>query len=141
MNFKDFLINENKEYLGQKVGDILSALQDLEENIDSLGLRYIASQAQSIVSQIRRVLHSDWDVSNRKFLQVIQKVGVAINRSVEGEGDVREVIPSAARELESLMQKMGVPLNKLASTEPQAGQEPIPDEAESTVKTPPEQLQ
>jgi uncharacterized protein YydD (DUF2326 family) len=115
MDFKNFLVIENKEYLGQKIGDILSALQDLEENLGSTGTRQAASQAEGIVSQIRRVLHSDWDRSNRQFLFALQKVAVALTKSIEEEGDVREIISSSARELEAVMQKMGVPVNKLAS--------------------------
>jgi hypothetical protein len=120
MNFKTFLITENKEYLGQKVGDLLSALQDLEQNLASTGTRDAASQADLIVSQIRRVLHSDWDKSNRQSLAVLQKVAVALTKSIEEEGDVREIIPIAARELEGMLQKMGVPANKLAAP-PQPG--------------------
>ena len=115
ISFRDFLINENKYYLGQRVGDVLTAIQDLQQNGEGMGRRQMTANAQRIVDQIRSILHSNWSKKEEKYLQPIQKVGVAIARAIEEKDDLDELLPTAASELEQMVSKMGVPVNSLAT--------------------------
>ena len=60
MRFKEFLLNESRAYLAQKIGDILSALQELKNDAPNMGARDLTQYAMRIVMLIRRVLHSSW---------------------------------------------------------------------------------
>jgi hypothetical protein len=41
--------------LGHRVGDVLTAAHDLQDDIDSLGARQIARMSDNIVNQIRKI--------------------------------------------------------------------------------------
>lgn len=115
INFRDFLLNENKYYLGQRVGDVLTALQDLQQNGEGMGRRQMTANAQRIVDQIRSILHTNWSKKEERFLKDIQKAGVAIARAIEEKDNLEEVLPSVTGELEQVVTRMGVPVNSLAT--------------------------
>ena len=73
--FKSFLLNEASVYLAQKVGDILSALQELREDAPNMGTRDLTQYAMRIVVLIRRVLHSSWPKDEQPNLLILQKAG------------------------------------------------------------------
>ncbi len=126
MHFKDFLINENKYYLGQKAGDLLTAVQSLGEDAPNLGNRALIRAAQGIINQIRRILHSRWDDEDLKYLKILQKIGVALCKSIDEKEDMAEVISSIQGELEEMINKMEVPVNNIGSEEEASDeQEPI----------------
>jgi len=122
MEFKKFILNENKAYLGEKIGDILSALHNLKEVSPNLGSKQISSMAYTIVNQIRRILHSDWP-GDKKSLLNLQKIGTSIMKSIEEKQDLLETIESATQEMEKLSADLGVPVNT-AATPTEAPQEP-----------------
>lgn len=127
IGFRDFLLNEQHAYLSEKVGDILSALHDLEDNGQAMGSRQLMQSSEAIVRQIRRILHSQWPRSEQHYLPILQKVGVAIMRSIDGKadkGELKEILTSSKGEIEQLTAKMGMPQNALAS----------PDSAPETAK-------
>lgn len=111
MEFKDFLINEEKSYLSHRIGDVLTALHDLDGDLDNLGSRQLNRMAEAIVNQIRRILHSQWSDKQIKTLKNLQKIGVGIMRAIDEKGDIKAVIKSATQELEGLSGKMGEPVS------------------------------
>jgi hypothetical protein len=119
MQFRNFLLNEDHAYLGQRVGDILNALHDLTENGQHMGTRLLMLQAEGIVQQIRRILHTHWEKSEMKYLPILQKVGVAIMKSIDGKNrektDLLEILQGAQSEIEKMSSDLGTPLNNLAS--------------------------
>ncbi len=123
MEFKKFILNENKVYLGKKIGDILSALHNLKEVSPNLGNKQISNMAERIVDQIRRILHSDWP-GNKKSLLKLQKIGTAIMKSVEEKQDLLETIEGATQAMEQLSAELGVPVNVAAT--PQDVEQPSP---------------
>ncbi|RDJ35445.1 MAG: hypothetical protein DWQ19_11560 [Crenarchaeota archaeon] len=126
ISFKDFLLNENKFYLGQRIGDVLTSLHDLQQNSEGMGRRQVTANAERIVDQIRSVLHSTWSKKEEKYLKDIQKAGAAIARSIEEKGDLEEILPSVTNELEQVASKLGTPANSLAT--PPGGEEPETEE-------------
>lgn len=116
MGFKHFLLNEERSYLGQRVSDILTALHDLEEDIDNLGSRHVNRMAEAIVNQIRRVLHSNWSEKQHKSLKSLQKAGVAIMKAIEEKGDIKATLASATKELEELSGNLGRPVSDIGDT-------------------------
>ena len=131
MRFKEFLLNEQQAYLGQKVGDILTAAQELRDDAKNMGTRDLTRFSERIVNQIRRILHSNWPREEKKHLASLQKVGVAIMKSIEDKDDLPGTISGAAGVLEKLVADLGVPIHKLATTDKTESE---PDDAEGTDK-------
>lgn len=115
ISFKNFLLNENKYYLGQRVGDILTAVQDLQQNSEGMGARQLVANSQRIVDQVRSILHSNWSKNEEKYLKDLQKVGVALARAIEEKDNLEEILPSISSELEGVVSKMGVPIHSLGT--------------------------
>lgn len=113
LNFKGFLLNENKEYLNSRIGDILNALHDLNQNVEALGTRQLVRNSTTIVNQIRRILHTGWEKSEEPTLKELQKVGIAIAKAIDEKNDLKNVLQSAASHLEKLTS--GTPINNLAA--------------------------
>lgn len=130
MRFKYFLLNEGQAFLAQKIGDLLSALQELEQNAGHLGTRQQVKNAEEIVNYIRRILHVHWEKEEEEYLRTLQKVGVAIMRAIDEKDDLPAIITSSTREVEKIMSDMGVPVNNLGSPE---NTEPEPDTNEPLV--------
>jgi hypothetical protein len=116
-NFKEFILNESKAYLGQKVGDILTAAQELRDDSQNMGARDLTRFSERIVNQIRRVLHSNWTREEKKHLLSLQKIGVALMKSIEEKNDLPGTIAGCASSLEKIVADLGVPVHKLASTD------------------------
>lgn len=108
IGFKSFLILEEKGHLGRKISNVLTATTDLESDMEHMGIRQVARLADDIVNQIRKIIHSQWSPSQQKHLYKLQKIGVALKKAIEDKGNVKELIPAAAQELESITTKLGV---------------------------------
>jgi len=117
MKFKDFLINENEAYLSQKIADILSALQDLNESAPNMGLRHLISNSQTIVNQIRRIIHTHWPQVEENKLFTLQKCGVAIMKAIEEKEDLLNILKSCQKILEDLVSEDKTPVNRIAAKE------------------------
>lgn len=111
--FKLFLLNEDRSFLGKKVNDILTSIQDVQEDMPNLGARHLKKLAEQIVDEIRKILHSDWKASNIQHLKELQKIGVAIQKTIEDKGDLREIIPTSVQAVQTLASKLGVKVNDL----------------------------
>lgn len=111
MGFRKYLLNEDKQYLGQKVGTLLAALENLDS--DELGNKALMRQMELIVNQIRHILHGEWLREDRPFLKKIQKVGVALAKAIDEKDNIKDTIRDANYELRKLTEKLGVPINKL----------------------------
>jgi hypothetical protein len=102
MKFKEFILDENKAFLDQRMADILSALQDLNDNSEDMGPRHLVSNAETIVNQIRRTIHTHWPDSDRPKLTVLQKCGVAIMKAIEEKDGLKEILKTCQQQIESL---------------------------------------
>jgi len=115
--FKKFILNEGQSNLGVRLSDILSAMQDLQQDMAGMGLRHITKLVEDIVNQLRKILHSQWSPSQKKFLQEVQKIAVALMKTIEDKGDLQEIIPTAIQALEQIVTKTGVKTNSLTAPE------------------------
>jgi len=134
LDFGGFLLNEDKVYLSHRVGDILNALQELVENGKAMGTRQLVKNSESIVNQIRKILHSDWQKEEERHLKSLQKVGVALMRAIEEKDDLESILASSATELQKVQQDLGAPMQDLGAPE---GEE-ASDNPESVSTSPPE---
>lgn len=117
MRFKQFLLSEQKEYLADKVNDVLTGIHELLAAKKQMGAKQMVKNAESAANQIRKILHASWSRSEHKHLKVLQKCGVALMRSIDDKGDLPEIFNSVRAELEKLSHKLGVPANKLGTGE------------------------
>jgi hypothetical protein len=115
--FESFVLCEHRAYLGQKVGDVLTATQELRDDGPNMGTRDLTKFSEKIANQIRRILHSQWPKEEQKHLKVLQKAAVAIMKAIDEKDDLQNVISSTASELEKLTGDLGVPVNKFASSD------------------------
>lgn len=128
--FRRYLLLEQEEFLAQKVGDVLTALQSLDRDSRSAGNRSLIQWSEKIVDQMRKILEGRWSKEEEPHLKKIQKAAVALAKAIENNDKMPDVIASAKTELESLQKKLGVPLHNLGSVdEPKGSQkdETIPD--------------
>ena len=125
MSFKNFLLNEQKSYLGHKVNDVLTTLQDIQNDIENLGTRHLSRLAENIVNEIRKIIHGQWEVQHHAHLKDLQKIGVALMKAIEEKGDLKETIPAAAQALQDVAGKLGVKVNALDA--PEMPGEPVSD--------------
>lgn len=126
MEFKNFLLTEQRDYLSQKIGDILTSVHELVSGGKQIGARQLVRHSEGVVNQIRRILHSSWPKTEYKHLRKLQKCGVALMKCIEEKGDLREVLNSVRQELEQLSQKLGTPINKLGVSQDVEEQEQDP---------------
>lgn len=142
MQFKDFLLNEEKAYLSHKVSDVLTALHDLNGDLENLGSRQLNRMAEAIVNQIRRILHSQWSDKQIKHLKALQKSAVAIMKAIDEKGDLKSTLQGAAQELEGLSSSLGEPVSSIdAKGEPAKLKKPEKAPKPEMPQAPPEQSQ
>ena len=115
MRFKEFVLKESDEHLVQRVSDILSSVQDLNDSSGDMGVRHLVSNAQTIVNHIRRIIHTHWPQSEAPILEKLQKCGVAIMKAVEEKDDLQGVLKACQSHLESIIGGQEKPSNKIAS--------------------------
>ena len=96
LTFKDFLLNEQQAYLAQKVGNILSAVQDLKNDAKTMGSKNLNAFSNEIVVHIRNILHSSWPKEQEKHLKSLQKMAVSIMKCMDEKGDLSSVISSVS---------------------------------------------
>jgi hypothetical protein len=126
--FKSFLLNESKHYLGQKAGDLLTAIQNLADDASNMGSRSLIHACQGIVNQIRRVLHGRWDEEDVKYLKILQKIGVALMAGIDDNNDLQQILASAVSEMEKMLNDLQMPINSLGTEEQPTGTEEVPSE-------------
>jgi hypothetical protein len=116
-------------------------MQDTQEDMPNLGSRHLTKVAEELVDQIRKILHSSWSAKNQKYLKDLQKIAVAIQKTIDDRGDLKEVIPVAAQSMEQLIGKMGVKMNNLQAPEMIPGQNATPQDFQQTPPPMPSQPQ
>lgn len=113
--FKTFLLTEEKVYLGQRIGDVLNALQELTDHAPNMGKRHLMRIIVNIVKQIRRILHGNWSYDEEKYLKELQKIGVALMKGLDSKDDLIQVVSNCTDACEKLSDKLDTPINNLAT--------------------------
>lgn len=119
MKFRQFILNEDDAYLGQRIGDILNAMHDLQQHSQAMGTRLLMANTEAIVKQIRRVLHTHWPKEDLKYLVTLQNVGVSMMKAIDGKNkekeDLNSILAGSTAVIEKLSNDIGTPQNNLAS--------------------------
>lgn len=113
--FKDFILNEKKHYLSQKIGILLSDLQDLQQNYEGMGKRQLIFNSESIVSKMRAILQDVWDEKEEKHLKTIQKIALSISKCIEEKGELIQTLDTSVKYLEKISSELGTPINNIGS--------------------------
>ena len=113
MEFKNFILSENKAYFGQRIGDILNALQDLNDSAENMGARHLVSNSETIVNQMRRIIHTHWPQSEESNLIILQKCGVAIMKAIEEKDDLAPVLKACQQHIEEIIGEQETSINDL----------------------------
>ena len=134
IDFRDYLLNEDRAYFGERIGDLLNAVQDLVDNGASMGTRQLVKKSEGIVNQIRRIVHTNWPKKEEKNLEKLQDIGCAISRAIEEKDDLINVLTSIKGSLEELSADLGMPVQQ--SGEGEKPEEEEPEESQSPEPTP-----
>jgi len=111
MMFKEFLLNENKIVLSERIGDILNALEDLLENMKNLGSRMSSDAAENIVNQIRsKILRVKWPDAQKNNILLIRNCAVAIMKSIKEKNDLEMAIKISIKTLEKIVSNLDSPI-------------------------------
>jgi predicted transcriptional regulator len=116
MNFKNYLINENKTLFAQRVGDILNSLQTISEDPKKLDKK---EKIDIVVSQIRSNLlkgNQRWKKLDEELKSLI-KIGVNLSKSVdpkiENKPELELILKASINELQKILDNLGMPINQL----------------------------
>lgn len=110
MNFKSFIgLNEVFNNQNVQLGDILSSLQSIKDNIDNIKRKNLVEMLNSVVSNIIPFLKTKND---KILLVLLQKIAYAIKNDIEENNDFRETLESSVQELENYLKKNNVILNE-----------------------------
>lgn len=112
---RKYLMNEERAYLGERIGDILQALQNLTQDAPNMGKRHLMRLIANIVKQIRRILHSSWTFEEEQYLKELQKVGVALMKGLDTNAELPQLVASCANHVQQLSGKIDQPINDLAA--------------------------
>ena len=112
---RDFLVTEERQFLGARIGDILGAMQKLREESPNIGKRHLMRLIRENVSQIRRLLHSNWTYDEQPYLKELQKIGVALMKGLDNNQELPALVSSCTAILEKMTEKLGEPTNNIAS--------------------------
>lgn len=115
MEFKNYLLIEQKDYLAHKINDVLTGVHELLAAKKQMGAKQMVRNAEDVANQIRKILHASWPRAEHKHLKILQQCGVALMRAIEDKGDLPDVFNSVRSELEALSHRMHVPANKLGT--------------------------
>ena len=150
MRFKEFILQEQTNYLSEKVGEVLTDAQRLRDEAINMGSRDLTRFSERIVKKIRNILHSSWPDSAKKHLKQLSKIGVNImfaidsSRKTTSPKDLPSIISAVTSNLEKLVSDMGTPINKLGvDTDQEEQPETDGDNVTKSIKplNPPQQKQ
>lgn len=135
LNFRKFILKENLQLLGDKIGNLLKDLQELQENYQDIGMKTTLATVENLTSDIQAILRGHWDSSQKKHLKSLQKVGVRLSKLLDEKDDFEKALTDCVEELKNIATKLEVPLNDLGTTgkESQTSQTP---ETNNTEKEP-----
>ncbi len=115
INFKNYLLSENKVLFSQRVGDIMNGLQELIDNPVNIGKDKGAKQ---IVDQIRsKILKTKWSSKLEGNLRTLQNCAANILMSLdpkrENRPDLNQVLSSCLKTLQQMSSNLDAPINNL----------------------------
>jgi uncharacterized protein (UPF0147 family) len=119
MEFKNYLLIENKNLFAERAGDILSALQELSDDPKNLNKKQLAI---NIANQMRKsfLRGNKWPKMEGEVNQIITiayNILKSCDPKQESKLDLDEVIKSSIVKLQNLINNMKVPVNNLAAPE------------------------
>lgn len=119
LDFRQFMLRENDEFLKIKIGKIYGDLQSIQQTMKQIGTESLVNDVKVVISQIRSIVQGHWLKQQFVYLSVLQKVGVALANAVD-ENDNMEGIVNASVDLikNNIMDKLEGPVNDLG-VEPQ----------------------
>lgn len=119
INFKNYLLIENKALFSQRLGDIMNALQELIENPVKIGKD---KSAKKIADEIRsRFLKTKWSSSLEGNLLILRNCAANILMSLdpkkENRKDLDVVLRACLSKLNQISNNLESPINNIITPE------------------------
>ena len=130
------MINEARSHLGEKLGDILASLQNLSDDAPNLGTKKLVSSCEGVVKNIRPILRGDWPDTEKPTLRTLQKVAVALKKTIDSDEDLKSTVATAVQELQKTSEKLGEPVNQIGSEDATEATPQPPKEPETPTPEP-----
>jgi hypothetical protein len=126
LNFRQFILRENDEFLKEKSGDIYGDLQNIQSTMKQIGVDSLVNDIKVVISKCRAIVQGHWLKQQFKYLEALQKAAIALSNAVEEKDDLENVINSAVDLIKNeIIDKISGPINNLG-TEPDEA--PAPDQ-------------
>jgi hypothetical protein len=134
LNFKYFILRESDEFLKEKIGKIYGDLQQVQQTMKQVGTDTLLNDVKVVISQIRAIIQGHWLKQQFKYLEVLQKAGVALANAVEENDNLENIVNASVDIIKSeIMDKLSGPINDLGvEPEDQPVEEPTSDMAPPT---------
>jgi len=117
ISFKNFILNENIELLGDKIGLIYTSVTNLQNDFKDLGPKMTSKELDKIVSDIKTIIKGHLATDNKKHMETLRDLGVAISKELDPKNDKKNgtenLLDSVEGGLKGILEKLGVPINDL----------------------------
>lgn len=121
MNFKNFFITENLAFLAKDLGNLLTSLQEYQEELNSLQRipkKRLNNLCNSSFQKIKSILSSgNIPKNNFNEIKLLQKISFVLYKIEKNEFDYKEYFPKIIKNLEHVIVKLGMPVNSIASVD------------------------
>lgn len=124
-SFRRFMLIENNEFLKEKAGLIYGDLQEIQSTMKKIGVKDVVQSVKTVVNKIRGIVTGHWLKEQYPYLEVLQKVGVALENAVSKNDNLESVVNGSVDLVKkNIIDKIEGPINQL-------GTEPKEDQAKS----------
>lgn len=106
-------MKEGFDFSSVEAGDILSALQQINLDINNIKKKDLKDLLENLIANMRNLLNPK---SDKKLVHIIQKIICAIKEDMESNNDFKDTIESSIFELENYFKSKKVILNKPIKT-------------------------
>lgn len=117
MKFKEFFITENVAYLAKELGNLLSSLQEYQEELKSLEKipkKRLNNICNSTFNKIKSILLSgNIPKQNSKEIRLLQKICFTLHKIEKNELDYKQFFPIIVKSLEQVITGFGMPINNV----------------------------
>lgn len=116
MNFKQFLLTEDKSDLGLKIGNIVNAIDDISKDIDHKGQK-LNVFADDIIVRVKSILRTDWPSELIQYLKQIRSALIIVCKSMDGSNKtpLPEAMVSFSKQLKKIADGLGAPLTDIGT--------------------------
>ncbi len=135
-SFRRFMLYENNEFLKEKAGSVYGDLQEIQSTMKQIGTQVVVQSVKTVVNKIRGIVTGHWLKEQYPYLEILQKIGVALENAVNKNDNLETIVNGSVDLLKkNIIDKIEGPINQLG-TEPKEDQTKSEPQQTQTVTEP-----